>query len=471
MTVRTQSLLGIVPVFVALGFAVAGLVCFFELRETRWALHEEATSYAISVAQLTEPDDLRAMLDGRETSDTVPDVVRATGRIAAQGRIRRLSISDPSNSRLAIDVGSAAGGAFEAIGSRPVEMNGALVTVGKTADSTRIAVATAQIADQGAEWVGTVRAEVEASAIDDCLICCRGRLLSYSAIGMFVGVACALLAANLVLKPLRKLDRAAERAAAGDLEEAQVSGQGRIRELHDLANAFNTLLSMLKGLAARTRRIVYGGDELFEPRPDGRDVCDTRLWGSGTREIAGLRLDLTTVGGESGAFAAFVATRRFSGALIGCMAPAHTFDAPLEASACTACLNGQLDSRDPAEAFAETVALFGPQDLRLVICEDGGIVRSYHFLSRTSSVRTHTVTIGEGEVRAYHNLGAQADRRIQAYAAQFCAGSTERTAEEILSVACVGDVAPRGALLVVSRARVSRTHANRITLNSGEYPV
>lgn len=471
MSVRTQSLLVIVPVFLVLGLAVAVLACFFELRETTWALHEEASSYAASVAVLADAAELRKLLQGADIDSARSDLVRTATRAATLGRVRRLSVGDPGGNHLVVDVGRAAGETLEPMPSEPVEMNGALVTTGATSRGERIALAMAQIVDQGEEWVGTVRAEVDASALRACWKRCLGRTLQYGTIGMLLGIICALLAANLVLKPIRGLDHAAQRAATGDLAGAHVATHGRIREMHDLANAFNTLVSMLSGLVTRTRRAVYAGDDSYEPRADGRDVYDTRLWQGGKRELKGLKLDLTTVGGGNGAFAGFLTTRAYAGAVIGCMAPSRTLDAPLAGSACIACLNGLLEHKKPSEAVTETASLFRPQSLRLVVCEESGVVHSYAIDAGDASVRSHMARLSAGEVRAYHSLGDHADRRIELYAAQFCVGAPERIAQDLLSIVCADDTAPRGALLVVSRADASRIGENRITLNSGEHPL
>jgi HAMP domain-containing protein len=466
MNIRTQSLLVIVPVFVGLGLAIGSLVCFFELNETRWALRQEVSAYAASVAELADPVQVRWLLDGREGAGG--RLRTALEQVARLGRVQRLSVGDPSLNRLVLDVGRGSGRTIGGTTGEPVEVNSAQVSFGGHAATGDIAIATRQVLDEGGEWVGTVRAEVDASPVASCWLRCRERLLNYAVIGLLVGVACALFICQLVLGPLHALDRAARRAVAGGLEDARVRALGRIREMNDLGNAFNTLVSMLEDAVKRMRRSVYGDSgQQLESRA-GRDAVDEQVWEGGNRESGDTDLDLVTVGGGRGAFGQFVSTRGITGAVIGRMPPGPGLNAALDASACVAYLTGALTRSEPSRAVEEAVGLFGPLDLRLIVCDGESAVQSCHFEARTGTVTTARATVAPGEVRVYHNLGEQADRRIQLYAGAFCAGSSGRTADELLTIVGQNDPNPHGALLVVSRVETAGSRRQGITINAGE---
>lgn len=469
MRIRTQSVLFTLPVFVVLALAVAGLICVFELNETRRALREEVSSLATAVAQMVDRQELRELL-GHAKADTGRTLLsRAGARIAEHGRLIRLTVEQPTGTGMALDVGPAAGEPLIEHADEPVALNGAFASLVLKRDGhVRAAVATAPVYDDAGDWVATVRAVIDAGVLDARWEECLRRTGQYVLVGTLVGLACALVLSSLVIRPLGVLGEAADRAAAGDLRGAAVPSLGRIREMNDVGSAFNTMVSILRNLLTRTRRAVFSAEQAADDERR-RDACDRYLWPPASVAHGLVAFEMATVGSSEGAFGQLTRIGDALYAVMGRMPAGGGMDSALSASAVVTYVVRALEHRDADAVVREAALLFGFECMRVVCArENSSTVHSCRYDQSAGQTVGHMHDCAADGTKVYHDLGEGADVQLQLYTGSFCTGESGTVTQELLTIVRQTDPEPRGTLLVVAPRAAAEMTAG-VSLNTGEY--
>ena len=115
----------------------------------------------------------------------------------------------------------------------------------------------------GAKVVGVVRITFPASVIDERADAKARGLLVVFGISLFAAVLAALMLANNITSPLRRLQHTTEHLAAGDFAERADDTSGP-REVRSLANSFNTMAERIAGLIAKQK--AFAGDASHQLR-------------------------------------------------------------------------------------------------------------------------------------------------------------------------------------------------------------
>ena len=115
----------------------------------------------------------------------------------------------------------------------------------------------------GAHLVGVVRLTYPASSVDDRVSAKVRGIFVVGVISIITAALAAALMATTIVRPLRRLQRATERLAAGDFESRAVIDEGA-PEIRGLANSFNTMTEKISTLVERQRS--FAGDASHQLR-------------------------------------------------------------------------------------------------------------------------------------------------------------------------------------------------------------
>jgi signal transduction histidine kinase len=115
----------------------------------------------------------------------------------------------------------------------------------------------------GAQLVGVVRLTYSASTIDDRVSEKVRGILVVGLISLATAALAAALMAATIVRPLRRLQRATERVAAGDFESRASASEGA-PEIRGLATSFNTMTEKISDLVERQRS--FAGDASHQLR-------------------------------------------------------------------------------------------------------------------------------------------------------------------------------------------------------------
>jgi signal transduction histidine kinase len=115
----------------------------------------------------------------------------------------------------------------------------------------------------GARTVGVVRLTYSAGTIDDRVSDKVRGILIVGLISLVATALAATLMASTIVRPLRRLERATEQFAAGDLESRASVDEGP-PEIRGLAGSFNTMTEKISNLVERQRS--FAGDASHQLR-------------------------------------------------------------------------------------------------------------------------------------------------------------------------------------------------------------
>jgi HAMP domain-containing protein len=265
MKIRTQNMMAMVPLFAGLAVLIGALMYYVQYRELVWGLEEESTSLAVAMAEYIEPDRLEDLLDGN--TDARTRFAEEAGKVLGWGRARTLAVlgadgevaqvvqSDKQEGMEAEPVWAVSAG----IESRLKEgvYTATPMLTGPYGEHTMQGFA--PLFSENGEWVATLAVEISADHVAAHLagVLREGQWVVVLSVGL--GLALAIGLSGIITKRIHALNHAAEK-----LEQGHALTQppaGRVQEINDLGNTFNTMGSVLNEVVAKTRRSVVEAEQ------------------------------------------------------------------------------------------------------------------------------------------------------------------------------------------------------------------
>jgi HAMP domain-containing protein len=445
MRFRVQAFFSIMPVFLGLAVGSGLLGLTLERREIVRGVQEEARAMAVTTAEFLDAPRMAILVRGETSTRDAHRVALAVDRILAPGRTQRLLLVAPDGDSVLASFGVAAGS--PAIG---ISLDPASVVVGDMIESPdgRLKLpAGAPIRDADGDLAGYIVVEIDAGNAATAMAALLDKTMIIGIAISLVGLGVVVFISTVITNRIRRFRAAFASASIGN-HAMRLADNQVIREMGQLANAFNTMQSVIDDLLLRRRRALreaeqFRGDaELAQAHAAlfARPVAAGR---DGTRLLARL------IGrAPAGHFATIVATPT---GLIGVVAALDGEGGELtraqRASAARALVERLLEERPPAEALDELNRLFPLAAGRALLLAPGAEPAATWILD-SGQGRFIGETLSLGRVLVLHTLGAGADRIIGLFVTETATLEIENLAGTLDSI--LGE-SLNGALLIAGQ--------------------
>lgn len=457
MKIQTRCLAGIVPVFVVLAAAVGFLVDTLERRESLWGVREEASGLAISIAAFVDGADLLKVVAGGTEAAEREAFLKPLERVLKDGKTDRLFALRPSDGRILLDMGPAAAsnGQFRV---PDAVLAGALagesfVTPVETEAGRKVIRAFAPVCNRTGTVLAVLGIQNDVTFLAGQGELSRERIFQGAAATVLVGLLCSLLISVILTRSIRILNDAVTLAGAGQFDSGTDTGRGIIHEFRDLWNTFETMMSVLRGVIAKTKRDLLGV-EMFRSEQDLVAVLNEPMATGLERSAGGVDFCVKAVqGGSPGnVMDLFESGGRVFGVLGSLTGGKRDLPAALTASAARRYWRQRLGGGDGAKARQEGVTLFAFADLLVVEFDPARKELAAHrYDPAQRRFESRAEPLPAKAVRCFHNLGVEADRRMGLYLEHF-GDQPATTLVDELRLAILPTEPPPGRLLMVVRS-------------------
>lgn len=364
MRIGTQNLLLIVPLFLGVAVALGLLLYFSEPHELLWGQEQQASSYAIAIAEFASEREtnLHPSVYSPSTDDGLR---RALDRILSSHRVKAVFQLSPNCKTIAW---SYPAGAVKTV---PFATPGNLATLMShdgvwTSDvlPTKPRGAVVQAYSSMQTPTGTPLGAI--GVITDASSYLRETRqtqtgVALAAIGvLIVGLLVSIFVSSLISREVRSLSETAALIAGGNLD-VQAPG-GRIQEIEDLGGTFNTMSDVLKDVLSRTKRSLVEGEQLRTPAEMAESYIEM-FRPPIAATMHGVRICSRAIGEGSGMFWTAVETASGSCAALGRLTAEDEVATAIAASAAARYLTRRLIDDDPKQALTEAMQLFHADSL------------------------------------------------------------------------------------------------------------
>lgn len=359
MTIRLQIFLFVALLFAALG-AVSGAVAWqLETGAIRRALDSEAQATAVTMAELIDPADVKALKAGTPLTQTHLGAVWV--RLQRWSVIRRFYLLEPGSGLLLDDTAPGqplpAPAAVKDLGADEIRPLAAVVTA-----SGQNRLPLAELTANGAAIL------VVEISIDD-YIRQRADILAHvkldAILAALVGLLVAAILSRLISRPINRLEGVVETIGAPNFSAEEA--ESVIQEVADLGNTFGVMHSVLGKTGERARRALVESD--FYRTDAGlagvyrRELQPARAWSGAGAEAAWLTVGSPPPAALAGATILGPAS---GAAFSGIAGSGSEIEAAVRGRAAAAFLADALARKSLGLAAAETEALFGLSELVVV---------------------------------------------------------------------------------------------------------
>ncbi len=463
MRIRTQNFLGILPIFLGLAAAIGFLIYTLVQRETTWGLEREAGAIALTAGEFLEPAVLEAYAAGDLTDEANAALMRPLHRILDRERVRRIAVFRPDSRDLLLDIGPEAQPESDRVEPFRTPLRQALQTDPSTArylertGGPLVMQGVAAVPDGDGAIRAAVAVEVDASDAAAVLDRVRRHILIGAGVTVLLGLLCVALVTAPVRQRLLDLTWVARRAGEGNYQPYRDRRAGAIREVSDLANTFNTLISILQGVLRRTRRNLLSVEQ-FRTREDLVRTHEELVWRP-LREEEGPHRGLARPLGRVPAGALydlFRAGDRLVG-LLGRVDQADPLEAAVTAEAAVDFARHRLQERDPSAALDEIARLFHLAEATVTVWKDGReALDVYRWNPRSRVVELDHRGMEPGRLAPLHDLGGELGHRLSLYLETFASAAPAEGADELEHLLLHHDPQLAGVLLLFWSADTAR---------------
>lgn len=355
MTIRTRILLAVVPVFLLLALVGNGVRYALERRAILNGLHEQAGTYAASIAAFVRDNDLQALAAGRGDDSSLPAALLKLARWESLHGLRVWRPADRETLYLwqdadVIPFPEPAHLAALAEG-RPFATRDLI----KSVPDAPVVVAYAPLGRPGQPDTALLGVSVDASLLFRELAVLRRQMKVITLFVTGLGVILALVLAFRLAYELRHLA-----AAAASLESGQYRPPppGRIAEVADAGEILGVLADVIGEVRARSHRALVENEQ-FRTETDLLRILHGEFLGPVVSTRAGLTVGALTVGADPRLFREIGREGPTGCLCFGLVRGPSELDTATIASSTGREIIERLERGDPpAEALAATVQLF-----------------------------------------------------------------------------------------------------------------
>ena len=267
MRFRTQILLAFVPMFVLLGAAGETVRALLENRELHWALEEEVSSLAVSIAEFLRDQPMTApgaggppVSPGRNWEQSLDDIIRHSQarRIWAFGPDGRQVIQGWAAAPVDQSPHAIPAACQTRLATNPWAMEPMSTRGGETTVTAYARLHTAE-----GNNVGYLAVEIGAESYLNALAQEKRKIVTGTVVSLLAGLIAMGLLVAPVTSGIRDLCAAADRAREG--HPLGQPGSRFIREIDELGETFSTMGTLQNEAMDKARRILVENEQLRAP--------------------------------------------------------------------------------------------------------------------------------------------------------------------------------------------------------------
>ena len=275
MRIRTQNLLAIVPLFLALAIAAGAMAYTTARSEMVWGLREEAASLSIAIAEFVGGEELSAAAAAGDPAARLESLSLPFERILNHGQAKHVfalstegepiwstALDDPSRAAFVPPADQLAPSA-EALAQLAAGDSAVVGEITTLASGESVLVSFAPITRADGAVAGILGVAIDAARLPAMSRALLVDVAQLTLLALVIGALAALFISALLTHKVRALSRAALEVADGEYD--RYIDIGTIQEMSDLSNTFNTMSSVLKDLIEKTRRTLIEGEQFRTP--------------------------------------------------------------------------------------------------------------------------------------------------------------------------------------------------------------
>ncbi|MFN8391840.1 MAG: hypothetical protein U0136_16240 [Bdellovibrionota bacterium] len=292
MSIRLQSLMAILPIFVAVGVLSGYLRYSSELEELAWGLRSEAEGYAIALESALHGETLKHFM--QHDSSAVADAESKIDKVISGKRIRRVAAVSPDGAdvyfeRKSSDLSDKMVLSAEALKS--LDQLSIWISELERTEGAAYLQAYMPLRDDSGQLLGALVVETDATEYITREETSFREVLQESGGVILLGALCALIIAQVLRRRIRELSRLA--AEIGEGRQASVDDAGAIQELRDLKDSLQTMSSIMQDILVRAKHGLLEKEqfrtqqELFDVY--GEECLDVRCRELGAMQFVACR--------------------------------------------------------------------------------------------------------------------------------------------------------------------------------------
>jgi HAMP domain-containing protein len=464
MRLILRSMLGIIPVFLALSIIIGALIVVLERRETTWALEEEGRSTAIAVASFIEPARLRQFARDELSAQQRADFSDPLNRIMSAKRIDRLVVFESDDRRELLDLGRLATPA-----TRATDIPAGLVdelldgSQGETRlirleDASEALLSAASIRDDNGRVSAILAVQHDAGVIARRFDLGVDDAIAGVSIALGLGLLCSLVVAGVIRARIRAIHSAVDRAAEGNYDPVDELETGMIAEFNALGNTLETMIAALRAAVGNVRRGVVEVDQFRTEQDLATAFEETHLVPVrfGDSRFSVLINSIGPLG--QGVFFDLVEQPQRLICVFGSVDRAGIIEPALAASAVVRYFRDQLPKAEPGELADELFRTFPLARLRMLCLDrETGAVWASNCSAKAQQAEAHETTL-ENEALVYQDLPADLGRRLELFLGAFSSSKSRDLMDNLRRVVSAYSAAETGVLVVIRRQDESSAH-------------
>lgn len=397
MKIRTQNLFSILPVFISLALICGALLYYVERQERLWGLSEEAKTSALSIAEFTAQryNDASAPVYLPKND---PQYMLAMERILSHGRVLRIYEITPDSRQVvwgvpAKPVEFISNKNRSALTSEMVRDGGYVSDIIKPDVDRALIRGFAPMLNKDGKLLGSIGVDIDATSYVKDMHTLTVDLAWMGAVVILIGFIVVYYISQIITRDVNGLSSAASNILKGNLESGVTDDpggkitdiritEGRLQEVADLSNTFNTMNDVLQDILSRSKRTMIEGEQ-FRSNAELANAYLERYRPPISVTLNGLRIAANAVGVSPGAFWDVFEYDGSAYVILGQINGGDSLTSAVSAASVKEFLVNRIKSSGIDSAISDVNAIFKPESLAVKSIKAGSEIQQGRLILHT----------------------------------------------------------------------------------------
>ena len=421
-------------------------------------MKEEASGMAIATSEFINKAHFLQLATGIIDNKIQKEFFVPLKKIFNTGRPLRLFAFVPERKDIVFDLGPYS--SYKIPEHLPADLpwklqeNGTVIDyVEGTESSSSIMRCFAPISDSQGNIIGILGVETSAVALAEQKQQCFVSVI----IGVFVctvaGCICAFTISFILQANIKSLKQASDLVGSGQYDKKMKLRRSVVHEFNDLWNTFHTMISILKGVIAKTKMEILSM-ELFRTDEDLIRTFDNNFWQP--RQLIRNNMTFLIMKVNNGHPESFMELVETDGHVYSLFGQIFSLGDDFKSARMTSAIASYMKQyllRDGLNNTLHTVIpLFPLKELKVIDWDE--LSSKSHIQEYDSSKNefySYSIEVRNGFRKAFHDLGNEAEKRFDLYIKTYRNCPSQKLLGELLQLISSIDPIPRGVLALISK--------------------
>ena len=437
MKIRTQNLSAIVPIFLVMGLISGTLTYITQRQEIMWGMREEISAMAITMAEFLDHEVIRGLQEEPENEELTRSLEATLKRVERWNKKQRFFLLTSDYQEVLFSFGgknensniSQQAQKF----SKLKDGNADIILTGVERDNQNRAIMTAYVPiyDQARTLLSVLVVEIDAQYFLDRKKEIRNRIYIVTSLTVLLGIIIASLISHIIAREINQLTQASLTVASGKYNRRV--DIGKIQEVSDLTNTFNTMSSILEEALSKTKRALIEGEQ-FRTSVDLANYFSQNFFAPIEDDFNKVSVSARLISNNPGGdFFGVFNVDNGTYVVLGRLSGNGELDTVTSASAAYAFVQQELEQRDPQQAFENAKRLFDLETFQCIFW-DGAGEEIHTYRSFDSSLLESANPLKENRVAVFHTLSEANSEKVDLFVRNYGQISPQELMKDILNV-------------------------------------